>query len=360
MKTWYNPTMTKYNDKKQTRINSLAEAQKLAFAPLTFQAVATMLDIGLLKLLDENFLSLKDIINKLKSDEYTVKTLLQIAVVSDIVNLENGKYKLSKKGETFLYDDMTIANFNFVKDICYLGASELTKSFKNKSPEGLKKFIKNFDTIYPLVPNLDEPMKSSWYNFDNLYSDNCFDKVFEIISSKYKKILDIGGNTGKFEKICLKNKGINITMLDLPENISARINNPELKGCNFFPIDVLESNINYPKMENCAVLMSQFLDCFSKEQIVKILTDLKNNLDEKSGIFILEPFTDKQPFEAGEYSLVHISLYFTCMANGVSKMYEQDEMCELVNKSGLKVVKIHENIGPFGYTMLECAKNGMV
>ncbi len=352
--------MIKRAEKKQSRITALADAQKLVFAPLTFQAIGTMLDIGLIKLLDNNSLTIKEIIKALNSDEYTVKTLLQIAKIVGIVEKDSDKYRLSKTGEAFLYDDMTVANFNFVKDICYLGASELTKSFKNKSPEGLKKFIKDSETIYPLVPNLEEPLKSSWYNFDNLYSDNCFDKVCEIISSKYKNIFDIGGNTGKFEKICLKNKDINVTMLDLPENISARIDNPELKGCNFYPVDVLDKNIKYPKMKNCAVLMSQFLDCFSKEQIVKILTDLKNNIDTESGVFILEPFMDKQPFEAGEYSLVHISLYFTCMANGVSKMYEQSEMTDLVKQAGLTVSKIYDDIGPFGYTMLECKKDGMV
>ena len=347
-------------NKKQTRIEALSEAQKLAFAPFSFQALASMLDLGILSALDKKPASEKELMTDLNLDEYTVKTLLQVGKVIEVVQSDEEGFKLTKKGEAFLYDDMTIANFNFVKDVCYLGASKLTESFKNKSPEGLKKFVKDSETIYPLVPNLKEPMKSSWYNFDNLYSDNCFDKVCEIISSKYKKIFDIGGNTGKFEKICLKNKDIDITMLDLPENISARVNNSELKGCKFYPVNVLETNINYPKMENCAVFMSQFLDCFSKEQIVKILTDLKNNIDNASGIFILEPFTDNQPYDAGEYSLVHISLYFTCMANGVSKMYEKKEMLDLIHQAGLKTVNIYENIGPFGYTMLECKNDGMV
>ena len=125
-----------------------------------------------------------------------------------------------------------------------------------------------------------EPLKSSWYEFDNLYSDNCFDKIFEIISSNFNKIFDIGGNTGKFEKICLKNKNIDITMLDLPENISARLEEKDLQGCNFYPVDVLKENVIYPDMSNSAILMSQFLDCFSKKQILKILTDLKNKINE--------------------------------------------------------------------------------
>ncbi len=353
--------MTTRTQKRHSRIEALSEAQKLVFAPLSFQALGAMLDLGILKFLDKNSVTEQDIIKELNLDEYTVRTLLQVAEVINIAELSEEKYSLTPEGEAFLYDEMTIANFNFIRNICYLGASELTASFTRKSPEGLKKFISDKEsTIYPLVPALAEPMKSSWYNFDNLYSDNCFDKVFEIISSKFNRIFDIGGNTGKFEKLCLKNPNIEITMLDLPENISERINEPALQGCKFYPVNVLDTNIIYPKMGNSAILMSQFLDCFSKEQILKILTDLKNNIDENSSIFILEPFTDNQVFDAAKYSLVHISLYFTCMANGVSKMYTEKEMTELINKAGLTLTKVYNNIGPFDYTLLECKQNGMV
>jgi hypothetical protein len=352
--------MEKRIKRKQNRINALSEAQTLAFAPLTFQALATMIDIGLLKLLDKHKASLEEIMSSLKVNEYIARTLLQVGCVINVFENIDNKYTLSAKGEAFLYDEMTIANFNFVKDICYLGASELTQSFLQEKPIGLQKFIEDKETIYPLLPNLPEPLKSSWYEFDNLYSDNCFDKIFEIISANFNKIFDIGGNTGKFEKICLKNKNIDITMLDLPENISARLKEKDLQGCNFYPVDVLKENIIYPDMSNSAILMSQFLDCFSKKQILKILTDLKNKINENSSIFILEPFTDNQSFEAAKYSLVHISLYFTCMANGVSKMYEQVEMQEITKKAGLKLVKVYNNIGPFDYTLLECKKDGMV
>ena len=53
--------MIRRKDRKNNRINALSEAQNLAFAPLSFQAVATMLDIGLLKLLDDKYLSLEEI-----------------------------------------------------------------------------------------------------------------------------------------------------------------------------------------------------------------------------------------------------------------------------------------------------------
>lgn len=341
--------------------NALSQAQELVFAPLSFQAVNSLIELKILQYLDKSSAKIQEIINDLSLNEYIVKTLLDIALLVNIVELNDEKYAITKKGLAFLYDEMTIANFNFVRDVCYLGASEMTESFISQKPVGLKKFIKDSDTIYPLLPILPEKIKKSWFEFDHLYSDNCFDEVLDIISKEYKNIFDIGGNTGKFEKVCLKSKkGINITMLDLKENIEKAESDSELLGCKFHSINVLDNNPNYGEFRNCAILMSQFLDCFSKKQISKILSDIEKNMDENSRIYILEPFTDNQKYDAAKYSLTHISLYFTCMANGVSKMYEQNEMTEIIEASNLKIHKIHNNLGPFDYTLIECVKNAVV
>lgn len=338
-------------------VTALEKAQELVFAPMTFQAVASLLDFGILQYINNYPSTTEQIMNALNLDEYTTVTLLQIAEVTDIVEIRNDEFHLTKKGQAFLFDEMTIANFNFVKDVCYLGSSEMTNSFKDKKPRGLHKFISEAETIYPILSELPENIKKSWYEFDHLYSDNCFDKILEIILKKHNEIVDIGGNTGKFERVCLKQSSkCKITMLDLPENISVVINNPELEGCNFYPINVLSNNAKYPELKNCAILMSQFLDCFSKEQIAKILTDLKEQMDKDSSIYILEPFTDNQNYKAAKLSLTHISLYFTAMANGYSKMYTQQEMIKIIETVGLKLVNCHNNIGPFDYTLLECQK----
>ena len=83
---------------------------------------------------------------------------------------------------------------------------------------------------------------------------------------------------------------------------------------------------------------------------------IKEKMTPNTKIFILEPFTDKQMFDGATYSLVHISLYFTCMANGKSKMYSEKRMLELVEKAGLKLHKKYENIGVHDYTLLELCK----
>ena len=336
-------------------IDALTEAQKFIFAPLAFQALSSMIELGILEYLDKNPATEEEIISAIKSDEYTVRTLLQTGIANKIVQEQNNLYSLTKMGKLFLYDDMTKTNFNFVKDVCYLGASELTASFKEQQPIGLRKFVGNYPTIYHALTSLPDKMGKSWYEFDHLYSDNCFEEVYSIITQNYKSIYDIGGNTGKFEKLCLKhNKNFDITMFDLKTNINKIKNDSELTGCKFHPVNVLDKNPNYPAINNSAVLMSQFLDCFSKKDIVKILSDIRKHMDKNSALYILEPFTDMQKFEGAGYSLVHTSLYFTCMANGISKFYTLKEMEKLVEKAGFTINKRYEDIGSFSYTLLEC------
>jgi len=351
----------KRTKKNTSMVEALTAAQKLIFAPIAFQAVGAMLDLGIIEFLDKSPVAEDEIISALNLDEYTVRTLLQIGVLNGLVQSSENLYSLTRLGKVFLYDEMTKINFNYVKDVCYLGASELTKSFKTHKPEGLHKFVGNYPTIYPAITRLPEKMKQSWYGFDHFYSDNCFEEVYQIITRKYKSICDIGGNTGKFERLCLKHDAnFDITMFDLDENIQKIKNDAELNNCKFHSINVLEETPKYPQMQNCAVFMSQFLDCFAKKDIKKILVDLKNAIDDNSAIYILEPYTDRQEFEAAEYTLAHTSLYFTCMANGVSKFYTFDEMKEIIETAGLHITECTNDIGSFNYTLLECRKNAVV
>ncbi len=342
---------------KKELISALTEAQKLAFAPLTFQAVAAMLEFGILKEIDKTPSSVEDLIKSLDRDEYTISTLLEIAEAAGVVENNYGVFTITHLGRAFLYDEMTRVNFNFVKDVCYKGADELCASFVNSSPEGLKKMYPDSKTIYPKISELPDSMRKSWYEFDHYYSDNCFEIIYRILERE-EKIFDIGANTGKFEKVCLKhNPRCDITMIDLDENIEFIKNDSKLRGAKFHKADILSKEDNLPEISG-AVLMSQFLDCFSKEQIEFILKKVVKASIKGTKIFILEPFTDRQKFPAAKYSLIHTSLYFTCMANGCSKMYSEKEMLDLVEKSGLKIVNVYDGVGAHDYTLLECVKNG--
>lgn len=344
----------RFEHKKEV-IMSLEKAQMIVFSPLTFQAIGAMLDFGILKSIDVSAKTKEELIFSLNLSEYTINTLLDVAEVVGVVKKEKNKFFITQLGQNFLYDEMTRINFNYVKNVCYEGACELEKSFLNSEPEGLKKLFPKSDTIYHHIIDLPEKMRKSWYEFDHYYSDNCFNIIYKMLEN-VPKIYDIGGNTGKFEKLCLKNNpNIDITMIDLPENIKAIKDDVQLTGCKFYAANVLDENSILPAMSG-AIFMSQFLDCFSKEQIIFILKRLINSSSENIKIYILEPFIDKQRYEGAKYALVHTSLYFTCMANGNSKMYSFADMKELIVAAGLKVNAVYDSIGAFDYTLLECIK----
>ena len=335
---------TKYRRKsrrKESFVETLAKAQQIVFAPFTFQVIASMMKFGILDYLKSTSASIDEIVQNCDISKYTAKTLCEAALVTEIIELKDGKYSLTSLGDTFIDNEMTRVNFNFMRDVCYLGASELANSFKEESPIGLKKYIGNYPTIYPALSKLPEQIQKSWYEFDHYYSDTCFDEVLDIIFKQNpKEIFDIGGNTGKFEKACLKyNPDCKVTMLDLPENIDRARENVNNNRCEFYGINVVSEKAVFPKMsENIFKrrLFSHYLKIFIH-------------------IYILEPFIDNQQFKAAEYSLVHISLYFTCMANGVSKMYSEKDMLSLIDEAGLKV-KSKYSVGIHDYTLLECVK----
>ena len=117
------------------------------------------------------------------------------------------------------------------------------------------------------------------------------------------------------------------------------------------PCNVLDETTEFPQGAD-AVWMSQFLDCFSLEQITKILTKIHRAATQETDVYVLEPLWDKQRFEAAAYSLQATSLYFTCIANGNSKMYRFAELKQAIEDAGFELKEAHHNIGPNAYSLL--------
>lgn len=348
-------------NKKMKMVDAKSKAQRIAFAPLTFQAVRAMLTFGLIKIIDDApaGLSLDEIKEKCKESHYTITTLLEVGVCADIFELDGARYKTTKLAQCFLYDPMTVINMDFVNDVCYEGAFYLTEAFKDGRPRGLKAFG-DWPTVYEGLSQLPERVQKSWFSFDHFYSDNAFKDVIEIINARApKRVFDVGCNTGKFERAFF-NAGFDgeMTLLDLPQQLARAKENMlalgKAKNCVFYPINVLDQRAAFPAGPE-AVLMSQFLDCFSLEEIVSIIKKAAAVMGPEARLYILEPFWDNQKFDAAKFSLTHTSLYFTAIANGNSKMYAEKEMETCVNRAGLSVIKAHQNIGAHEYTLLECA-----
>lgn len=347
---------------KQRAIQAQYEAQKIAFGPVIFQAVKCLRDFGILELVSNSGkegISLEEVVEKLKMSEYGARVLLEAGLGIGVVYLEGEKYALSKVGHFILYDELTQVNLDFTHDICYLGMFELKESIQHGKPEGLKA-LGPWATVYEGLSKLPPHQKKSWFEFDHYYSDNAFPEVLPLIFKyKHKSILDIGGNTGKFSLQCVKyDKDVKMTIVDLPgqwamakDNIAAQGFSDRVFG---HTQNMLDPHQPLPKGAD-AVWMSQFLDCFSEEEIISILKRAADAIDKDGAIYILETYWDRQKYEAAAFSLQMTSLYFTAIANGNSQMYHSKNMIKCVHAAGLYVEEDTDGLGVV-HTLFRCRK----
>jgi hypothetical protein len=348
--------------KELSAIEAKYEAQKIAFGPMFFQSVVALRDLGILEFINKHRkgVSIDTIVEQVDVSEYGINLLIEAAQVTGVVEVEDKVVKITKIGFFLLKDEMTRINVNFMNDVCYMGAKAMKDSIVKGKPEGLK-VLGEWPTIYEGLSVLPEPAKKSWFDFDHYYSDGAFPAALKIVfRTNPKLIFDVGGNTGKWSFACCShNPDVKIKILDLPVQLKVARQNATEKGLldriDFHAIDLLNTEQRIPQGAD-VIWMSQFLDCFSKEEIVQILQNAWQAASENTTLYILEPFFDNQAYPAAEYSLVATSLYFTIMANGNSKMYSIDVMKELVAQSGFEVVNTYPLIGDSYHSILECRK----
>jgi len=348
-----------------TAIDAKYEAQKLAFAPIYFQCIISLRELGILEYISayRKGVKIKDIYTALGISEYGVSVLLEAARNSNVVEyLDEDTVMLSKIGYFILKDELTRVNINFVNDVCYHGAKSLTESIRNGKPEGLKVFGE-WKTVYEGLSQLTEKVKTSWFEFDHYYSDDAAPYALDIINKDHPEyIFDIGGNTGKWAFACCDYiPNVRVKILDLPGQLKVARKNTEQRRLtgriDFHQIDLLDGFQKIPKGAD-TIWMSQFLDCFSKKEIVQILKNVYQASAVSTHVYIMEPFFDNQDYPAARHCLTGTSIYFTTIANGNSKMYSIKIMYDLVKESGFEVVEEFPLIGDSYHTILKCKKLG--
>jgi hypothetical protein len=350
-------------DKTIKAIDAMQEAQKIAFAPFLFQATVSLRKLGILDLIFERRImggvNLEEISKELSISAYGISVLLEIAESADIVIINSqNKYELTKIGYFLNYNKTTEVNINFTNDVCYKGLYHLNDSIKSGKPEGLKE-LGDWKTIYEGLSQLTPEVQKSWFDFDHHYSDYAFTEALKIVFKNSPKILfDIGGNTGKFASSCCNfDQEVIVKIIDLPGQLNKALLNAKNNGLEERILGVemnwLSEDPKIPEGAD-AIWMSQFLDCFSKKEILKILSTCVASMNYETELFVMETFTDRQKFKNAKFSLHATSLYFTVLANGNSKMYIADEIIELVEESGLFIQKEVE-IGEY-HTILVCKK----
>ena len=352
-----------FKHKPLTAYDAIYEAQKIAYAPLVFQAVRTMRELGILSQLDEHKsgISANEIAEAIKISLYAVETLLESGLSCGVIDIDEEElYHLSKIGYYLLHDEMTRINMDYNHYICYQGMYQLDEACRTEKPAGLQVFGKQWETLYQALPHLPDKIKKSWYAFDHFYSDSAYPTVLPIIfKSKPETLIDIGANIGKFSILAANyDADVHITMVDLPDQLKNAANNIAQAGLaervDSLPMDLLDTGKQFPQGID-AFWLSQFLSCFGKQEIVSILQRIAQAMAGNSRLYILETCWDRQQHEASAYSLVNTSLYFTAMASGNSKMYHSDELIDCINQAGLHVRHVYDNIG-ICHSLFECSK----
>ena len=348
-----------YGKEQMTALQAQRLAQEIAFGPIVFQVSRLMVKFGIFKLLDANKagLTLNEIVEKTKLSRYAVQVLLESSLTIGTVLLKDERFGLSKAGWFLIHDEMVEVNMNFNHDVNYLGMFDLEASLLNGKPEGLHVFG-NWSTIYEGLSQLPEHVQKSWFGFDHYYSDNSFEQALEIVfSHKPKTLLDVGGNTGRWATKCVRfSDTVQVTIMDLPQQLKMmRQQTKNQYGADRileYPANVLDKSTSFPKGFD-AIWMSQFLDCFSEEEVISILSRAAASMNADTKLYIMETFWDRQRFETASYCLAQISLYFTALANGNSKMYYSEDMKRCVEEAGLHVEEIKDGLGK-GHSIMVC------
>ena len=352
-----------YQEDPLTAFQAKEEAQKLAFAPIAFQAALSLRDLGILAVLDaagDEGLEAGLIAERSGVSEYGVKVLLDMGLSARIVTQTGARFYLARLGHFLLHDGMTQANMDFTNDVCYRGMIHLSEAIRTGQPSGLKE-LGDWPTIYEGLSRLPQKVRDSWFKFDHYYSDRAFPELLRrVFAEKPKTLVDIGGNTGKWALQCMAHDAdVQVTIVDLPGQLNVALANARDAGyaerIHGHPLNILDASQPLPTAGD-VWWMSQFLDCFSPMEILGILRRVRAAMPAEATVYILEMFWDVQQFEAAAYSLNASSLYFTCLANGNSRFYRSDDFLELVREAGFVVVEQDNDIG-LGHTLL-CLKAG--
>jgi len=353
-----------YTEERLSAYEAQRLAQIYAFGPVLFQVARLMVKWGLFELL-ETPMTPEEVAEKAGISVYAAKCLLEASLTMRTVTVdaETGRYSLAKAGWFLVHDDSTRVNIDFNHDVNYQGLFYLEESLRNGKPEGLK-CLGDWPTVYEGLSSLPEQVQKSWFAFDHFYSDGSFDQAFELVFSRpTRSLMDVGGNTGRWALQCVRhNLEVEVTIVDLPQQLSMMraqtAGQPGADRISGYAANLLDERCALPSDKPYdAIWMSQFLDCFSEPQILSILRRTAAVMAPDTRLYIMETFWDRQRFDTAAFCLAQISLYFTAIANGNSKMYHSDDMVRLVQEAGLEVEEIHDFLG-LGHSVMVVRRQG--
>jgi ubiquinone/menaquinone biosynthesis C-methylase UbiE len=336
----------------QSLIEARFAAQRIALGPIIFQCARLLRDFGVLEALRATRagLTLEELIARVDAPRYGVLVLLEAGLAAGVVHAEGDRYVLTKTGACVLMDELTRINMDFVHHGCFQAFYYLEDSIRQGKPAGLQHVFGDWDTIYPALSALPEGARTSWFRWNQYFSDAAFPQALPIVFERpHRTLLDVGGNTGKWAVQCARHSPeVAVTILDLPGQATTARQNVAALGLQgriaIQSCDLLDHTRAFPAGFD-AIWMSQFLVCFAESDARRLLERAAAALGPDSRLYILDTFWDRQDHEISAYCLQAFSLYFTCLANGRSRMYKASDIAAMVEAAGMTIERVTGTLG---------------
>ena len=330
-------------------------------APFLFQAARAARDLGVLRAVRKAPTSAAAVALATGLPLTSVEAVLDACLAGNLVSEATPDgWHLTTIGEVWLLDSQLAADSEFTHDVCWAGLADLSAALRSAQPVGLA-HLGPWPTIYAGLAELPAAIRRSWFTYDHFHSDSAFPAAIAHLQAQAPRtLLDVGGNTGRFSRLALTHlPTVAVTLLDLPSQArEASANLAEFSGrITCTGLDLLDHRQAFPDgME--AVWMSQFLDCFAPDDVVALLRRARAALAPGGSVWILEVCPDRQSEPAAATSLRLASLYFTALANGVSRFYRATAYQRMAESAGLTIVKEVDGLGT-AHTLFELqSQNG--
>lgn len=352
-----NPHFTK---DQLTAGEALNRAHFLAMAPFAFEAARILRDTGILAQLEDSNptgCSTTDVAGKRGLSMNSAQAILEAALGTGLAFFENERFHLTMAGKYFLHDATVRVNTDFMRDVCLPGMQHLEESLKTEQPAGLKA-LGDWRNVFQALPQLPQSVRRSWYAFNDHHSNAAFaDALPYVLAGSQRRILDLGGASGRFALAAIdRDDAVHVGIADL----SLDETTPGLRAAvragriSLLPFDVLGGEALPQGYDT--IWMSQFLPCFSEQDIVSILAKCAAALPANGTLWAMEAFWDRQHYEAAATALQMNSLYFINIATGHSRMYPGNELLRIISVAGFELVSGHDGMGR-GHTLLQLRKS---
>ncbi|GAB7140515.1 class I SAM-dependent methyltransferase [Deferribacterales bacterium RsTz2092] len=352
-------TTYKRNIKNSTSISDIQlEAQRLVFAPLIFQMLDALLHFNILMLIATRGDATAQVIcERTELSEYAVSVLLELAQNNDIVLKEGDKYSLTELGKYLLNNQNVLTNIKFVHDVCYKGSFYLKESLVQMKACGLHTF--GGADMSDGINGLPHDARQSLIDFNSIFHYVEFSELLSMVLKRKPAVVYVisSGNERLGKSLLAADENVKLVCLGTAEQMEA---SKFAMGSNvrisYVKNDVLTDDV--PAGADILIL-DMLLSTLDEQQAVHVLRKASMSVRQGGAVYILEPLVDEQSAVANSLALSAISIYCATLGNGASKMFNKNELLNIIEKAGLRTSATGTDKGSYDYTLFECVVMGV-